>query len=51
LELKEELNKTHKGNISVMETSDKRFSSFDRMVNGNLEMTIEDDSQESEASE
>lgn len=36
-----------------METSpkDKKLMTFDRMVNGNLEMTIEDDSQESEDSE
>ena len=34
-----------------METTDKRSMTFDRMINSNLEMTIEDDSQESEDSE
>ena len=34
-----------------METTDKRSITFDRMINSNLEMTIEDDSQESEDSE
>jgi hypothetical protein len=49
--LKEELSKTHKGIISVMETTDKRSMTFDRMINSNLDMTIEDDSQESDDSE
>lgn len=34
-----------------METTDKRSMTFDRMINSNLDMTIEDDSQESEDSE
>ena len=35
-----------------METNNyKRLSSFDRMVNGNLDIAIEDDSQESDDSD
>ncbi len=54
LGLKEEISRTHKGNISVLlepKDDDKRLSSFERMVLGHEEMSIQDDSQESEESE